>query len=124
MVEIVQNNVNYWKFLKKTLKIYKILPFLNKINPYKELRYHEETGEIIDSILVQHYRSLAIWTVDIHINGALINFVLAVFQYQPLHYFLVLGNGLAIWVVSKLLGMFWDRIVSGLKDIVRQLPRK
>ena len=113
-----------WKIIKKSTKLYKILPFLDKFNPYKDLRIDDETGHVYDSAFIQNYRSMVIWIIDIHLNGLIANFLLAVYLFQPLHYFLVLANGLTIWIVLKIWSLLWDNIFDGLVRVARNLPKK
>jgi len=105
-----------WKKTKKTLKIYKILPFLDKINPYKQKTVNDE-GKVIDSKILLLYRQSITWIIDICLNGLVLNFIFYCWRIQPLHWGLVLGNGLLIWFTSLAIKQLWAGYVDGKKEI-------
>lgn len=115
---------NFNRKVRKTFKIPEILVFFDKINPYNENQVSEASGEILEKKYVVWYRAAVPWLVDIHFNGGLANFILAVFSLQPLHYFFILANGLTIWLAPKVISYVIAPFRDAAINIVREMPRK
>jgi len=124
---INQNPSFFQKFSQnsqKLLKIHKILPFLDKINPYKENRVSESNGELLDKKWVVWYRAFVPWAVDVHINGLFLNFVAWLLLGQSLGYLYLVADGLALWLIPKVLTLLITPFKDSVREIVRDLPRK
>ena len=93
----------------------KIQEIIQKINPFFEKK--TEDGRSLENKKKQVYNTFAIWLLDIHINGATLNFIMAVYGKQPIHYFFVLANGLALWIVSEVVHKMWTAYIKGQKSI-------
>lgn len=99
-----EKKLNYWQKIKLFFKIYKILPFLDKYNPYKKIQVDEETGRTVESKNEILYREWVVWLINIHANGLFLNYITSTFRYQPFHYTVVLADGLLLWMFYKIAG--------------------
>ena len=121
---IVFTNFAFRSMSCLTNRIYHFFPFFSRINPYKNHRFNEDDGSLLDKKYVVWYRELFIWIVDIMLNGLFINFILAVFTFQPLHPLVMLADGLTLWLIPKIISYILRPFTDSAKEIVRELPRK
>jgi len=75
----------------------KILQKLQKINPYRKLNINPKDGFIRDSQTFVYYQKFIQWFVDIILNGFFLCIILFVFNFQPLHWVCILGDGIFVW---------------------------
>ena len=115
----MENSAKKEEKIKEIVEKVQNSTFFMKYNPYKPVWFDEEKGKILDSQGILYYREFAKWLIDIHLNGIILNFVLAVFGVQHLHYFYVLANGLTIWIIYKLLGDFKEGISSIVRGMIK-----
>ena len=94
----------------------KISEITRKLNPYSEKR-DIETNRSLEKKSKLVYNKIGVWLIDVHLNGVVINFILAVYGKQPVHYFFVLANGLIIWILSEIINNMWLAYVKGKKGI-------
>ena len=111
--------------IKKTFQIKpKLAVMLDKLNPYKTTILPDENnpGTPKKTIL---YRKLITWLIDVIINGAIFAFITWSFltqkSYSEVNLLAIFTWGLAIFLVGKLLSIFWNQVVQGLKDIANEL---
>jgi len=108
----IEENGNIWKKTKKKLKIYKILPFLDKFNPFKQTQVNDETGKVLDSNKIIKYRELTVWLLNIHLNGLIIAYILNIFMGQPFMYAVIVADGLTAWIIYKLAKDFKEGVIE------------
>jgi len=72
-----------------------------------------------DTKFYRDSRSFMRGSIDLFLSGVLINFIFYVWlglAFSPLY---ISACGLTLFVISKLLGDFWKKIVEGCKDVAR-----
>ena len=114
---------NFNRNSRKLLKIPEILVFFDKINPYKATLYSEDDGRLLEKQWVARYREFVPWAVDV-LNGLFLNFVAYLLLGQQFGYLYLVADGLALWLIPKMLTLLITPFKDGAKEIVRELPRK
>lgn len=100
-------------FFEKISKIHKILPFFDKINPYREIRINPDTLKVVDTKVYVYYHTFVQWIVNIILNGIFCNFILYCWNIQPINYILVLGDGVTIWFISQMISKLYEGYIDG-----------
>lgn len=107
---------------EKIVLIPQILNFFRKANPYRSIE-KDEDGKVLEPKFYLYYLPFSQWFIDVNLNGALLNFILNLWIGQPIHYVWIMGNGLTLYFLMKVVSITWTEYVAGKIKIVRSMPK-
>lgn len=108
-------------FAKKKQKIHffsKSTVFLKKINPYRTIPRDDE-GNLMEPSFWVRYNSIMQWLIDLHLNGFICTFLFSFWFSMPIGYIPILGFGMTIFFISRVLEKVWNAYVEGKLRIER-----